>query len=61
MSESEKMQAVAAEMAKKIAEELMSAQAKLFQDEISGKNDTSDKNETNKDAASFACVKPSSG
>ena len=34
MSESEKMQAVAAEMAKKIAEELMAAQAKLFQDEM---------------------------
>ena len=68
------MQAVAAEMAKKIAEELMAAQAKLFQDEmkkmqdemskmkeelskkvddaISGKNDTSDKNEASKDAAS---------
>ena len=68
------MQAVAAEMAKKIAEELMVAQAKLFQDEmkkmqdemskmkeelskkvddaISGKNDTSDKNEVSKDAAS---------
>ena len=74
MSESNKMQAVAAEMAKKIAEELMAAQAKLFQDEmkkmqdemskmkeelskkvddaISGKNDTSDKNEASKDAAS---------
>ena len=68
------MQAVAIEMAKKIAEELMSTQAKLFQDGmkkmqdemskmkeelskkvddvISGKNDTSDKNEANKDAAS---------
>ena len=68
------MQAVAVEMAKKIAEELMSTQVKLFQDEmkkmqdemsklkeelskkvddaISGKNDTSDKNEANKDAAS---------
>ena len=64
------MQAVAIEMAKKIAEELMSAQAKLFQDEmkkmqdemskmkeklskkvddaISGKNDSSDKNEASK-------------
>ena len=34
MSESDKMQAVAAEMAKKIAEELMSTQAKIFQDEM---------------------------
>ena len=34
MSESDKMQAIAIEMAKKIAEELMSAQAKLFQDEM---------------------------
>ena len=34
MSESDKMQAVAVKMAKKIAEELMSAQAKLFQDEM---------------------------
>ena len=34
MSETDKMQAVAVEMAKKIAEELMSAQDKLFQDEI---------------------------
>ena len=34
MSESNKMQAVAVEMAKKIAEELMSAQVKLFQDEM---------------------------
>jgi len=68
------MQAVATEVAKKIAEELMVAQVKFFQDEmkkmqdemskmkeelskkvddaISGKNDTSDKNEPNKDAAS---------
>ena len=68
------MQAVAVEMAKKIAEELMSTQVKLFQDEmkkmqdemsklkeelskkvddaISGKNDISDKNKVNKDAAS---------
>ena len=68
------MQAIAIEMAKKIAEELMSTQAKIFQDEmkkmqdemskmkeelskkvedaISGKNDTSDKNEANKDAVS---------
>ena len=34
MSESDKMQAVAVEMAKKIAEELMSTQVKLFQDEM---------------------------
>ena len=34
MSESDKMQAVAAEMAKKIAKELMAAQAKLVQDEM---------------------------
>ena len=75
MSESDKIQAVAAKMAKKIAEELMVAQAKLFQDEmkkmqdemskmkeelskkvddaISGKNDTSDKNEASKDAAIY--------
>ena len=74
MSESDKMHAVAVEMAKKIAEELMAAQVKFFQDEmkkmqdgmskmkeelskkvddaISGKNDTSDKNEANKDSAS---------
>ena len=74
MLESDKMQADAVEMAKKIAEELMAAQVKLFQDEmkkmqdemskmkkelskkvddaISGKNDTSDKNEASKDAAS---------
>ena len=34
MSESDKMQAIAIEMAKKIAEELMSTQAKIFQDEM---------------------------
>ena len=34
MSEFDKIQAVAAEMAKKIAEELMSAQVNLFQDEM---------------------------
>ena len=34
MSESNKMQAVAAEMAKKIVEELMGAQVKFFQDEM---------------------------
>ena len=34
MSKSDKIQAIAIEMAKKIAEELMSAQAKLFQDEM---------------------------
>ena len=34
MSESDKMQVIVVEMAKKIAEELMSAQAKLFQDEM---------------------------
>ena len=34
MSETDKMQVVAIEMAKKIAEELMVAQAKLFQDEM---------------------------
>ena len=34
MSKSDKMQAVAVKMAKKIAKELMSAQAKLFQDEM---------------------------
>ena len=34
MSECDKMQAVAAEMAKKIAEELMGAQVKFFQDEM---------------------------
>ena len=34
MTESNKMQADAAEMAKKIAEELMAAQVKPFQDEM---------------------------
>ena len=34
MSKSDKMQAVAAEMAKKITEELMGAQVKFFQDEM---------------------------
>ena len=34
MSESDKMQANAAEMAMKIAEELMAAQVKFFQDEM---------------------------
>ena len=34
MSGSDKMQAVATEMAKKIAEELMAAQVKFFQDEM---------------------------
>ena len=68
MSESDKMQAVAAEMAKKIAEELMVAQVKFFQDEMKKIQDElskmkeelrkkvddaiSGKNEANKDAAS---------
>ena len=34
MSESDKMQADAVEMAKKIAEELMAAQVKFFHDEM---------------------------
>ena len=34
MLESDKMQAIAAEMAKKIAKELMATQAKIFQDEM---------------------------
>ena len=34
MSESNKMQAVAAEMAKKIAKELMAARVKFFEDEM---------------------------
>ena len=34
MLESDKMQVIAVEMAKKIAKELMAAQAKLFQDEM---------------------------
>ena len=62
------MQAVAVEMAKKIAKELMSTQVKLFQDEMKKMQDEmsklkeelskkvddaiSDKNEANKDAAS---------
>ena len=68
MSETDKMQAVAVEMAKKIAEELMSTQVKLFQDEMKKMQDgmnkmkeelskkvddaISGKNEANKDAAS---------
>ena len=67
MLESNKMQANALEMAKKIAEELMAAQVKFFQDEmkkmqdemskmkeeLSKKDDDaiSGKNEANKDAA----------
>ena len=39
MSETDKMQAVAVEIAKKIAEELMSAQVKLFQDEMNKMQD----------------------